>query len=868
MSGSVYHPEKFKRPSDEGPAADLSSYEIIENTDAAQLRDINQKLFARLSELRERNLELRKFEELSWEKDLELVKLRSIEADLRKQLTGIRNDVEYNQQSRDAHLQEIGRLRFTIEKHDENLQHEKDEYNRKLARILDQSWEKDFEIKSLGEQIEILNQNLESLHTSKAHREAQLAASHQQVVKLTKALAENSAEIERLEERAQAQSAQFSDKFAEACGRREDEIQRLLAVQADLKSVLAKHEGERDGLQDDIKSQSRNAWELQSKIDALKLEISNLIEDHQTELKRAGDEYASAIKRVADDHAVAVSRMKEERAKEIALLTEQNAARIQSVQTEAERKISNAREKADVEVEGLREIERDLNEQITRLRIESNGQARQIETLNQSITDLRSSLLAEQNRVETAKIELQARVDELRQRDEDLHTLRSAEAMLSAELTAEKEARRRSDARSDESQTRQQDLARQLADLRDRLAVREESHRNSQRVIDDLEKKVASFEIASESWKTGQTKMSFEINQERLKRQEDAIEAKRLATDAASKIKALETSVHTLEIENAKVLETAKKEIAALEHRRASEADAAEARHTKESATNEARHEAELTATNARHFNEMATAKGRHEAQILEFERVNSELRATVQAQKENDAQLLAEISDCRYEIKKMKDDLHTAEERHALEMTKSESEQATLRRLLGARTAANDSTEKELERREEQMAVREQQVAARENQLRHYASAVTEQKAELVRQTRLLADEIQMSSKMHPLIDYLKVTEFELSKAEVQLKVTPTLSADRARLESVVKQMSEQRDFLRNVVRESTTRLDQQAENILALVKSPKLIATPPLPPTIRPKTAPVAASAAPVKTSTEVNPDSTKGPTDFSLS
>ena len=140
----------------------------------------------------------------------------------------------------------------------------------------------------------------------------------------------------------------------------------------------------------------------------------------------------------------------------------------------------------------------------------------------------------------------------------------------------------------------------------------------------------------------------------------------------------------------------------------------------------------------------------------------------------------------------------------------------------------------RESETKSQALAIREQQIAAREHQLRHYATAVTEQKAELIRHTKILADEIQTAGKMHPLKDYLQLTDFELSKADVQLRMTLTLSMDRPRLEASVKQLAEQRDFLKAVVEASTKRLDEQAANILALVKSPKLAATPPLPPRI----------------------------------
>lgn len=134
---------------------------------------------------------------------------------------------------------------------------------------------------------------------------------------------------------------------------------------------------------------------------------------------------------------------------------------------------------------------------------------------------------------------------------------------------------------------------------------------------------------------------------------------------------------------------------------------------------------------------------------------------------------------------------------------------------------------------RERQLAAREKQMGIREMQLKHYANSITEQKSEFVRQTKMLAEEVLVAAKMHPLRDFLKMTEFELSRVEVQLKLTPSISSDRAKLEAYFEKMIEQRDFLKKVVEESEKNFADQAQQLLDLIRSPKMSATPPPPPT-----------------------------------
>jgi hypothetical protein len=899
MSGEMYR-DKSKRPSDEGASADLSTYDIIEQTDTNQLRDINQKLFSRLSDIRARNLELRKFEELSWEKDLEIVKLRSIETDLRKQLSGIRNDAEYSQQKREEHIQELTRLRLTIERHDHDLKNERDDYNRKLARIADESWEKDFEIKRLTEQSDSLTSSLKTLNEQRRERETQLAASQERIVKLSQALAEAHAEIDRLEERAESQSAQFADRFAEATGRREDEIARLHAVAVELKSTIAKFEAERAQLQDEIKLQTRSAWELQSRVDESHAVITEMQAAQALEMKRAGEEYSLAIKKANEEHANLLARAKDERSQELASLIRRHEAKLQQNQIEFDQKLAAASEKHASDTKLLREVERELTEQTVRLRIEVSGQAKQIETLNQSIQDLRLALVNEQKQYFALKEELNSRVAELQEREIEIKDLRTAEVAIAAELVTEKEKCRRSEGRIGEMHVRTVDLERQVIDLRDRLTVREESHRNALRTIDELQRKVDLFEANAENLKKAEATLRFELDQERLKRQEDSIANQRAEHESTRRISSLESHIVIQKNEAEALISKQRAEFEAAKEKHTADFEAAREKFQKEIETTREkaklevesireRSRVELENTRERARMEFDAAREKHDARVAELSEMAHDLGTQLHQQRENDAELLAEVGDCRYEIKKLRDEMPLREAAWVAEFAKlksiaqdelaqaraaasaelaevkassaaeleqvrveaklalerliqesdakldaSEMEKASLRRSLSTKNSNLDVENKESEAKARALAVREQQIAAREHQLRHYATAVTEQKAELIRQTKLLAEEIQMAGKMHPLKDYLQLTEFELSKVDVQLRMTPTLSMDRPRLEACVKQMAEQRDFLRNVVQASTKRLDEQAASILALVKSPKLAATPPLPPKI----------------------------------
>ncbi len=156
-------------------------------------------------------------------------------------------------------------------------------------------------------------------------------------------------------------------------------------------------------------------------------------------------------------------------------------------------------------------------------------------------------------------------------------------------------------------------------------------------------------------------------------------------------------------------------------------------------------------------------------------------------------------------------------------------SELAETRLELSARTKELSVAGSEQERQYENQRAT---LAQRESQLRQYAATLAENKAAFGKQLTALSEEIQMALKAHPLKDYLALTEFELSKLEVQLKTTPMIAPERKQLEGFFKQMIDQRDFLKTVVTESQRRFEAHARTVLTMLEDPRLSQIPPVRP------------------------------------
>lgn len=126
------------------------------------------------------------------------------------------------------------------------------------------------------------------------------------------------------------------------------------------------------------------------------------------------------------------------------------------------------------------------------------------------------------------------------------------------------------------------------------------------------------------------------------------------------------------------------------------------------------------------------------------------------------------------------------------------------------------------------------QKLEKREAQLQSYAMILAKEKETLAKNADHLAAELRNAQALHPLRDYLELTERELMRLDIQLKKTPVASPDRAQLEAFVDQLIEQKKFLETVIEASHQSLVEQAGTLkgMTAVENTKTTGVPSLPP------------------------------------
>ena len=181
-------------------------------------------------------------------------------------------------------------------------------------------------------------------------------------------------------------------------------------------------------------------------------------------------------------------------------------------------------------------------------------------------------------------------------------------------------------------------------------------------------------------------------------------------------------------------------------------------------------------------------------------------------------------------ELKESKLQTETSQMRCSrLEKTVREQEEqlSMLRELLTSQESRNAIEEKTLEKKSIQLE-------RQEEQLRVYATSLSTTRNSVKEFSKELVQDIQATRSIHPLKDYLSLTEFELAKVELQLKKTPTASTERPKLESCLEQLLEQRNFLRSTIETSQKENEQRAALIHKIADGQKLPYVPPPPPNV----------------------------------
>lgn len=828
--------------------------------------EVQKKLLARMEELRTRNAELRKYEEISWEKDVEILRLKSTEEDLKRRLDGLREAQELSHERRDLYLKEIATLKIEIEKNDAYLSQVNDDYNRKLARISDRTWEKEIEIKSLKASQAAMESEIAVLQQLKAENGKRITESTAQVEELKQELKAAIAEIRSLEDRARNDARSASDQVLHVSKDREEYVRQLERAVSDLQGQVKILAIERDNVDDRIRNRTDSMSEMKSQIEKLQSALRNIETNHSAELQAVFDENRVFVARLKEKHTDALSRMKVEFDSQHQSVRAENLMAAKEMALRFEEQINEIKANHGIELDALEQIERDLMAEISRLRVESAGQTKHIESLSQSIRELKSSLQEERQKTARNEESITKANSQIQKMESDAQALVEKSARLQESADREQEQRSKIEFRLDDAISKNTELVGQLASLHEQLSMKESDLRDLKESLssavaqyDSLKRTFSEFERAQKE-KTRETHLVHQnaMKEEKLKRQAEAIEwsqrlnefqnasAKDLATLKSEK-NDFALQLTAVKAESESIIENLRATIGEFKRERedvarefekfardndtvARERDAFKLEVQRQVALVTDRDQ-QLVAIKAEHEDRLAKVDSWMARKDQELRAARDQFDGRMEAERtEHAARLQTERTALNFEISELE--------------TKIEAlmaENANLRIAMATRNSNVEAESREFEirsqHREKQIAAREKQASVREMQLRQYASTVTDQKTELIRQTKVLAEEIQMAAKMHPLKDYLQLTDFELSRAEVQLKLTPTISSDRAKLESHVKQMVEQRDFLRRVVQESEHKFADQANTILELIRSPKLAATPPPPPRFAPK-------------------------------
>jgi chromosome segregation ATPase len=136
------------------------------------------------------------------------------------------------------------------------------------------------------------------------------------------------------------------------------------------------------------------------------------------------------------------------------------------------------------------------------------------------------------------------------------------------------------------------------------------------------------------------------------------------------------------------------------------------------------------------------------------------------------------------------------------------------IRKALNTHDTSIETERKNLQKWQIQLNIREQQ-------LRQTYDTAGNEKAEILRMSKQLANELHLARSNHPLKDYLELTEIELSKLQSQIKGFTSPSPERNALEKSFAQMTQQRNYFRSVLASSQRQLEERAHSVMALAQS-----------------------------------------------
>ena len=860
-------------------------------------------LIARLTEmrlkeseiLRSRNFELRRLEEECAQKDADILRLRTIESDLQAQMSSLKSDHQSSTEQRHIFEREIAALKEEITKNELRIQAIHEDYARKLARITDKAWAKDLELEALkGEQsktqaeIATLTQMKSETENRIQDIQQRLAEARSEVTLLRAELKSANDNVRNSEIQARSEAQLASHAILQATREREDYVRNLEREIASLQGQLHTLKSDREQAQASIETRTETVKELESQIVQLRHALGSIRSEHAAEIQSLIEENRIFVAKLKDKHRENTAKLQAdfevEKSTMILDFSEEKAILAERHEDEIDKLVAEH----GARYEDFKRVEQQMKADIVRLQAIKAGQETQITFLSKNNDELKIALENLQRSNDRLREETKALEDIVRKLESDAEKAFARLSDAHDECARERVNREKVESRLDEAIVKNSELVGQIASLHEQVSDKTAVTRaleievtNTRSLFEKTEellhttKKELALAMSSIATmqKTYEDQVreterihKNEIKEEQLKRQTEAFAWSTRFNDQAQVLSQLKSKMEA-EIEEkrslqdaaSKELEVQREQVASLSTRllateKRLQSTQSEYENYREKSVRkhedlEERYSA-LRLESARQLKDaqiayartLRTEKTRREEELSAMRREFESLAAKEQAEHSMALDRARQELMARLETERASQSVELADLEKRVEDLSREN--ANLKLAMNSKTSGLEAEQREFEvrsqHRERQIAAREKQASIREMQLKQYANSITEQKTEFVRQTKILADEVGTASKMHPLKDYLKMTEFELSRVEVQLKLTPTISSDRAKLESYFEKMVEQRDFLTKVVAESEKKFAEQAQKLLELIRSPKMAATPPPPPVFAPKVEP----------------------------
>lgn len=203
------------------------------------------------------------------------------------------------------------------------------------------------------------------------------------------------------------------------------------------------------------------------------------------------------------------------------------------------------------------------------------------------------------------------------------------------------------------------------------------------------------------------------------------------------------------------------------------------------------------------------SAEGRAPQVEASNSQMTRETRAVREAEKAK-----ADLALVRHQMQKLEEELEFLRK-------SAEGRQNDLRQMSLLIQDKNDDQQKRL-----------QQIQRKEERLARYAKSLSTWRLQTKALCAELIQEVQTARNLHPLKDYLLLTEAEIGKVELRLLKASSGSPERIELEKCAGELFEQRDFLRTTIENSLKQIESQAQTLARIFESDHLTSLPPLPP------------------------------------